>query len=70
VNDREGRSLASLVGEQTSDHAPIESVYGTVCRTCVTWLSDDYETGEFGIAIPVQWPCGVSRAYEALAGAS
>jgi hypothetical protein len=52
---------AALVGEQTSDHAPIESVYGIVCRTCVGWL-DDEGVSEFGIAIPVAWPCGVARA--------
>lgn len=62
---REVAARRRLIGEQTSDHAPIESIYGTVCRTCVTWqdapLAEGGET-EFGIAIPQDWPCRVARA--------
>jgi hypothetical protein len=58
--------VAGLVGEQTSEHTPIESMYGLTCRTCVTWqdapLVEGGET-EFGIAIPQPWPCGVARAF-------
>jgi len=54
-----------LAGDQLADHAPIESIYGLTCRTCVSWqdapLADGGET-EFGIAIPEQWPCHVARA--------
>lgn len=53
-------AMPSLAGEQASDHAPIESIYGTTCRTCVTWqdapLAEGGET-EFGIAVPQKWPC-------------
>ena len=62
---REVAAKRRIIGEQTSDHAPIESIYGTVCRTCVAWqdapLADGGET-EFGIAIPQSWPCRVARA--------
>lgn len=62
---REVAARRRLIGEQTSDHAPIESIYGTACRTCVTWqdapLAEGGET-EFGIAIPQDWPCRVARA--------
>jgi len=68
---REIAAKRAIIGEQTSDHAPIESIYGTTCRTCVTWqdapLADGGET-EFGIAIPVAWPCRVARS--AVAGYS
>jgi hypothetical protein len=68
---REVLAKRAIIGEQTSDHAPIESIYGTTCRTCVTWqdapLADGGET-EFGIAIPENWPCRVARS--AVAGYS
>lgn len=55
----------AIIGEQTCDHAPTESMYGTVCRTCVDWqdapVADGGET-EFGIAIPQAWPCRVARS--------
>jgi hypothetical protein len=57
------RLRAELAGDQTADHAPIESVYGLTCRTCVAW-QDDEGAHEFGIAIPEQWPCRVARALE------
>lgn len=52
--------------EFSSDHAPVESIYGTVCRTCVDWLDAPFAEGgetEFGIAIPKQWPCSAARIY-------
>jgi hypothetical protein len=56
-----------LAADQMADHAPIESMYGLSCRTCVAWqdapVADGGET-EFGIAIPEQWPCPVARALE------
>lgn len=54
----------AIVGQQTSDHAPVEMAYGLCCRTCVDW-QDDEGMHEFGIAIPHQWPCRVARAVTA-----
>jgi enamine deaminase RidA (YjgF/YER057c/UK114 family) len=56
------RMRTELAADQTSDHAPIESMYGTVCRTCVCWQDAPVAEGgetEFGIAIPAAWPCRV-----------
>lgn len=62
---REVAAKRAIIGSQTSDHAPVETMYGLCCRTCVDWqdapLADDGET-EFGIAIPQQWPCKVARS--------
>lgn len=55
------KAKRAIVGQQISDHAPIESIYGTVCRTCVDWQDDD-GAHEFGIAIPHPWPCRVARS--------
>jgi hypothetical protein len=49
-----------IIGQQTSDHAPVETMYGLCCRTCVSWQDSGEET-EFGIAIPHPWPCRVAR---------
>lgn len=46
---REIAAWQTIIGGQTSDHAPVESAYGLTCRTCVTWL-DDEGAHEFGIA--------------------
>lgn len=51
----------AIIGRQESDHAPVETAYGTTCRTCVDWL-DDEGAHEFGIAIPQAWPCRVARS--------
>lgn len=59
------RAKRPIIGEQTCDHAPIESMYGTVCRTCVDWQDAPWDDGgetEFGIAIPQTWPCRVARS--------
>ncbi len=58
---REVAAKRAIIGQQTSDHAPIESAYGPTCRTCVEW-QDDEGAHEFGIAIPEAWPCRVARA--------
>ena len=58
--ERIRHAALTLFGEQTSDHAPIETQYGLTCRTCVDW-QDDEGQHEFGIAIPVPWPCGVAK---------
>ena len=62
---REIEAKRAIIGEQTWDHAPVESMYGLSCRTCVAWqdapLAEGGET-EFGIAIPESWPCRVARA--------
>lgn len=65
---REVAAKRAIIGQQTSDHAPVESVYGLVCRTCVDWQDAPWAEGgetEFGIAIPQAWPCGVARAVAA-----
>jgi hypothetical protein len=51
----------AIIGRQESDHAPVQTIYGLTCRTCVDW-QDDEGAHEFGIAIPVAWPCRVARA--------
>ena len=61
---RDVEAKRAIIGEQTSDHAPIESAYGLTCRTCVAW-QDDEGVHEFGIAIPETWPCRVARALAA-----
>ena len=65
--DERERIRKELAADQMADHAPIESIYGLCCRTCVGWLdapmADGSET-EFGIAIPAPWPCRVVRALE------
>ena len=62
---RDVEAKRAIIGSQTSDHAPVETMYGLCCRTCVDWqdapLADGGET-EFGIAIPHQWPCKVARS--------
>lgn len=62
---REVTAVRAVIGRQESDHAPVETMYGLCCRTCVDWqdapLADGGET-EFGIAVPHQWPCRVARA--------
>ena len=58
------RIRQELAGDQTADHAPIESDHGLTCRTCVAW-QDDEGMHEFGIAIPEPWPCHVARALDA-----
>jgi hypothetical protein len=58
---REIAARRAVIGRQTSDHAPVETMYGLCCRTCVNW-QDDEGAHEFGIAIPVAWPCRVARA--------
>lgn len=60
MNTTVAPKLTEIFGEQTSDHAPVESMYGTCCRTCVAWQDDEGAT-EFGIAIPEQWPCPTAR---------
>jgi hypothetical protein len=32
---REAAATRAVIGSQESDHAPVESVYGLACRTCV-----------------------------------
>lgn len=62
--DRARREIAArpaIIGRQESDHAPVETVYGVTCRTCVDWL-DDEGAREFGIAIPQAWPCRVAKS--------
>lgn len=58
---RENAATRAVIGRQESDHAPVETVYGVTCRTCVDW-HDDEGAHEFGIAIPVAWPCRVARS--------
>jgi hypothetical protein len=58
---REVAAKRAIIGQQTSDHAPVETIYGLCCRTCVDW-QDDKGAHEFGIAIPHQWPCRVARS--------
>jgi hypothetical protein len=58
---RELAAARAVIGSQESDHAPVETMYGLCCRTCVNW-QDDEGAHEFGIAIPVAWPCRVARA--------
>jgi hypothetical protein len=63
---REVEAKRAIIGEQTSDHAPVESEYGGLtCRTCVAW-QDDEGVHEFGISIPERWPCRVARAAAAV----
>lgn len=40
-------------------HLDIESIYGLVCKVCVSWQDAPWGDGEteFGIAIPDPWPC-------------
>jgi hypothetical protein len=43
-----------------AEHAPVESIYGLVCKRCVSWQDAPWADGgetEFGIAIPDPWPC-------------
>lgn len=65
---RELEAIRATISRQVSDHAPVETMYGLCCRTCVDWrdapLADGGET-EFGIAIPHQWPCRVARSIAA-----
>lgn len=62
---REIEAKQAIISSQTSDHAPVDSMYGLCCRTCVDWqdapVSDGGES-EFGIAIPHRWPCKVARS--------
>lgn len=37
-------------------HAPVEDGTRLTCQVCVTWEDDEGEH-EFGIALPVLWPC-------------
>lgn len=62
---REVEAKRAIIGSQTSDHAPVETMYGLCCRTCVDWQDAPVAEGgetEFGIAIPQQWPCRVARS--------
>jgi hypothetical protein len=51
------------------EHVPIESIYGLVCKRCVSWQEGPWTEGgagpEFGIAIPDPWPCLPVRAIAA-----
>lgn len=60
----EVEAVRSVIGDQTSLHAPVDSIYGVTCRTCVRW-HDDEGAHEFGIAIPESWPCATGRAFGA-----
>jgi hypothetical protein len=63
ARDERDRIRNRLAADQTADHAPADSDYGVVCRTCVTW-HDSEGAHEFGIALPVLWPCPVAQALE------
>lgn len=61
---RDVEAKRAIIGDQTSDHAPVETQYGLCCRTCVDWTDTPVVDGgetEFGIAIPQLWPCKVAR---------
>jgi hypothetical protein len=57
-----GRMLAEADAKRAvlAEHLPVESMYGLVCKRCVSWQTPPWADGgetEFGIAISDPWPC-------------